>query len=59
MDNDYAYWKALENRYWPSFYLVDRRGNLRAKDVGELHLNTAKGDAFEARLRELIEEPRP
>ena len=59
MDNDYAYWNALGNRYWPSFYLVDRAGNIRAKDVGELHLDTSKGNAFEATLRELIAEAPP
>ena len=24
MDNDHTYWKALGNRYWPTFYLVDK-----------------------------------
>lgn len=57
MDNDYAYWNALGNRYWPSFYLVDRQGNIRAHDAGELHLGTDKGDAFEAQLKELLAEP--
>ena len=56
MDNDYAYWNALENHYWPAFYLVDRKGVIRAKEEGELHLDTAKGGAFEAKLRELIAE---
>ena len=23
MDNDFAYWRALNNRYWPTFSLVD------------------------------------
>ena len=56
MDNDYAFWNALGNNYWPAFYLVDRKGNVRAADVGELHLNTEKGDAFEGKLRELLAE---
>lgn len=56
LDNDYAYWNALDNHYWPAFYLADRNGNLRASAVGELHLNTAKGDAFEAKLRALLAE---
>jgi hypothetical protein len=56
MDNDHAYWDALRNSYWPSFYLIDRHGNIRAMDVGELHLDSDKGDRFEARLRELIAE---
>jgi len=56
LDNDYAYWNALGNRYWPAFYLVDRKGNIRATDVGELHLNTEKGDDFEAKIRTLLAE---
>ena len=56
MDNDYGYWNSLGNRYWPSFYLVDREGNIRATEVGELHLNTSKGERFEARLKELLGE---
>lgn len=56
IDNDHAYWKALDNQYWPSFYLVDKKGVIRASDIGELHLNSSKGDAFEAKLRSLLEE---
>jgi hypothetical protein len=56
LDNDYAYWNALDNHYWPAFYLVDRAGNIRASDVGELHLDTDKGAAFEAKLRLLLSE---
>ena len=37
MDNDFAYWRALDNRYWPAFYLIDRQGRLRAHFVGETH----------------------
>ncbi len=56
LDNDYAFWNALGNHYWPAFYLVDRKGNIRASDVGELHLDTDKGESFEARIRELLAE---
>jgi hypothetical protein len=56
MDNDYAYWNALGNRYWPAFYLVDRKGNLRASEEGELHLDTDKGNSFEGKLRALLAE---
>ena len=56
MDNDRAYWNALGNQYWPAFYLVDRKGNIRAADIGELHLDTGKGATFEAKIRELLAE---
>ena len=26
IDNDYSYWNAFGNRYWPAFYLVDQQG---------------------------------
>lgn len=56
MDNDYAYWTALGNHYWPSFYLVDRKGRVRAKEIGELHEGSAKGDRMEAAIKRLLEE---
>lgn len=56
MDNDYAYWKSLHNRYWPAFYLVDRKGYIRSYAVGEVHEGTAKGEMLEAVLKSLLEE---
>jgi hypothetical protein len=35
IDNDYAIWRAFDNRYWPALYLVDRRGRLRHHHFGE------------------------
>lgn len=52
MDNDYAYWKALGNRYWPAWYLVDKNGNIVYKGAGELH----QGDHEAVRLEKLIEQ---
>ena len=54
LDPDYAYWRALGNRYWPAFYLVGRDGRIRATAIGELHEGTARGDDFESRIRKLI-----
>ncbi len=56
MDNDYGYWNALGNRYWPSFYLVDKAGTIRASEVGELHEGTAKGSGFEQKIKNLLAE---
>jgi len=28
-DNDFATWKAYNNRYWPAFYILDRSWNVR------------------------------
>ncbi len=35
IDNDFATWKAYHNRYWPAFYLVDKRGVIRYTHIGE------------------------
>jgi thiol-disulfide isomerase/thioredoxin len=34
-DNQYATWNAFENEYWPAIYLIDRRGHVMLKHVGE------------------------
>jgi hypothetical protein len=26
VDNDYAIWRAFNNRYWPALYFIDARG---------------------------------
>lgn len=59
LDNDFSYWNALENRFWPTYYLIDRRGNLRAYYVGEMHSGQARARAVEARLEELLRETVP
>ncbi|WP_182657299.1 cytochrome c biogenesis protein DipZ [Stenotrophomonas lacuserhaii] len=35
LDNDYAIWRAFENRYWPAHYFVDAQGRIRAHQFGE------------------------
>jgi thiol-disulfide isomerase/thioredoxin len=35
MDNDYEIWRAFSNEYWPAFYLVDARGQIRYRHFGE------------------------
>ncbi|MBF0288451.1 MAG: redoxin family protein [SAR324 cluster bacterium] len=37
MDNDYRYWNALGNQYWPSFYLIDSKGQIVLRSSGEMH----------------------
>jgi thiol-disulfide isomerase/thioredoxin len=34
-DNDGATWTAYHNAYWPTFYLVDKRGHIRYVHIGE------------------------
>jgi thiol-disulfide isomerase/thioredoxin len=55
IDADYSYWRALNNRYWPAFYLVDRSGRIVETALGELHRGEARGDAMEAAIRGQLE----
>ena len=55
IDNDFSYWKALGNRYWPAFYLIGRSGRIEATEIGELHLREARGRRFEASIASLLD----
>ena len=35
IDNDYAIWRAFDNRYWPAHYFVDAQGRIRHHHFGE------------------------
>lgn len=56
VDNDYSYWKALNNSYWPAFYTVDRDGKLRSLTVGETHEGDKHARSIEAHIAKLIAE---
>ncbi len=56
LDDDLRYWNALGNRYWPAFYLVDKRGNVRRLLVGEQHAGQPNAVAFEAAIQQLLDE---
>ena len=34
-DNDGITWRAYETRYWPTLYLIDKKGYLRYVHIGE------------------------
>lgn len=59
LDNDYAYWKALQNQYWPTVYLVDRCGRIRARQVGEVHSGEESGRVLEVKIEALLAESLP
>ncbi|HUG51967.1 MAG TPA: hypothetical protein VMR21_00125 [Vicinamibacteria bacterium] len=56
LDNDHAYWKALDNHYWPALYLVDRCGRIRERAIGEVHAGQASGRRLESRIEALLRE---
>jgi thiol-disulfide isomerase/thioredoxin len=35
MDNDFAIWRSFNNRFWPSVYIVDKKGKIRFHHDGE------------------------
>jgi hypothetical protein len=34
-DNDGLMWRAYNNHYWPSLYLIDKQGHVRYHHIGE------------------------
>jgi hypothetical protein len=34
-DNDGETWRAYNNRYWPTLYLIDKSGDIRYIHIGE------------------------
>ncbi len=56
MDNDYAFWNALGNRYWPSFYLVDKQGIIVKRVYGEMHQGTSRSKNFENEIERLLSQ---
>jgi hypothetical protein len=53
-DNDGATWSAYKNEYWPTIYLIDKRGHLRYIHIGE-----GAYDETEAAIQVLLDEPVP
>lgn len=56
MDNDFTYWRAMKNRYWPAYYLIDGEGVIRYRFIGETHANTPKAKKIEAAIETLLAE---
>ncbi len=50
-DNDQATWRAYGQHYWPTVYLIDKRGNIRYKRIGE-----GAYDETEAAINDLLAE---
>ena len=50
-DNDGATWRAYNNHYWPSLYLIDKNGQLRYTHIGE-----GRYEEIEAAILSLLNE---
>jgi hypothetical protein len=53
-DNEGQTWRAYNNRYWPTLYLIDKRGDIRYQHIGE-----GGEQEIEAAIQVLLAEPYP
>ena len=57
IDNQKKNWQAWGNTIWPSLYLIDKRGYVRAWWYGELKWQGALGEeTMRGRIEELLAE---
>ena len=52
MDNDYKIWNAYRNIYWPTLYLIDKKGYIRYTHIGE-----GDYDVTDRTIAQLLSEP--
>ncbi len=57
IDNDFSYWRMMGNRYWPTYYLIDKRGRVRAMFIGETHAGSERASAVQNAIETLLAEP--
>lgn len=55
-DNDFTYWRAMHNKYWPAFYLIDKKGQVRSVFFGETHEGDQQAIRIEKKIIELLSE---
>ena len=53
-DNEGDTWRAFNNRYWPTLYLIDKNGHIRYIHIGE-----GRYDETEAAIQSLLKEAPP
>ena len=56
LDNQMDYWRALRNEYWPAIYVVDGRGQIRDRMVGEIHVGTRRDKDVSGLIEKLLAE---
>lgn len=53
-DNEGINWNAYDNHYWPTMYLIDKKGHIRYVHIGE-----GKYSETEAAINTLLDEAAP
>ena len=53
-DNEGKTWRAYQNRYWPTLYLIGKQGNIRYIHIGE-----GRYVETEAAIQALLNQPYP
>ena len=56
LDNDEAYFSALHNISWPSFYVVDRHGRIRRNALGEMDQGAPDAAQAERAIQQALSE---
>ena len=56
IDNDFSYWNAMGSRYWPTFFLIDKQGYIRAQYVGQTDTESDQAVAIEQMIETLLAE---
>lgn len=56
IDNDFSYWQAMHNRYWPAYYIIDKQGRIRAVYYGETHEDDRQAKQIESLITSLLNE---
>ena len=56
IDNDFSFWNAVGSRYWPSFFILDKKGVIRASYFGQIDQHSAQAEKIERMVEELLSE---
>jgi len=52
IDNEFRNWRRYRNRYWPTLYLIDKRGEIQCTKIGE-----GSYEETERTIQRLLAEP--
>jgi len=56
IDNNSSYWRAMNNRYWPAYYILGKQGKVRAVFFGETHEGDKRAKQIERTIKTLLAE---